>query len=504
MSISAREWLAAACVVGLYLLAMYPSPEFPAYNSDDGSWFITLALNLLEQGRYSTDTFPGFPYGHHATWPPIFPLMLAGVISVAGLSWAAMKILTVSLGLVGLYFWWRLFAREPHGRVAVLALALSPAYFLFAHHPMAEMPFMVLCAVTLVVLEKAENPGLAFAAGMLAAVTFLTRGYAAAFLPAGLLWFLLLRGQPWPHRVFMAAAFVVPLVIAILGWRAYTAQILATQPLDAITAHFGNGVGLLGGFLQSPAAHIRNLYWFELRYPLHFVIPALPLKAVLSSTPLFFLSALLTGLALVGWLSRLRDRLTPGDLWVPCTALLLYGVAAVNQGHSVRYWIMLVPFGFVYLLAGAEAIGRILRFPGLGRAAGVALIVSMATGMGLHLWDPDRLRFADPFWRDYRDLAVWARKNIPSGTPVVAPSAHKFYAVTGLPVYPPEQVDRLRVSDSSVVVVLCGESDRIPKPHRIWCRTALAGIRPIQRAGGLSLFRLPKERLATEAPSFSG
>ena len=102
--------LVAAIIAGMYLLALFPTPEFPVYNSDDGSYFVTLALNLLDHSRYSVDTWPGTVYGHHATWPPLHPLLLAAVIATAGHSWAAIKVVMAEiLGLLGLYLWFRLF-----------------------------------------------------------------------------------------------------------------------------------------------------------------------------------------------------------------------------------------------------------------------------------------------------------------------------------------------------------------------------------------------------------
>ena len=38
-------------VAALYLLFLFPTPEFPPYNADDGSWFVTMGWNLAQYGR---------------------------------------------------------------------------------------------------------------------------------------------------------------------------------------------------------------------------------------------------------------------------------------------------------------------------------------------------------------------------------------------------------------------------------------------------------------------
>lgn len=68
MSARLLPWAIAA----LYLLFLFPTPEFPPYNADDGSWFVTMGWNLAHYGRYTSDTYPLAEYGHHAAWPPLF------------------------------------------------------------------------------------------------------------------------------------------------------------------------------------------------------------------------------------------------------------------------------------------------------------------------------------------------------------------------------------------------------------------------------------------------
>lgn len=482
--------LAAAAIVALYLFALFPTPEFPAYNSDDGSYFVTLALNLLDHGRYSTDTWPGDPHGHHATWPPLHPLLLAGVISAAGLSWSAIKAVMAMIGLLGLYLWWRLFRNETCGTAAVLALSLSPAYFLFAHHPMTEVPFMALCAGVLLSLAAASTPARALGAGVLAAAAFMVRGYAVAFLPAALIWFATRGKTSVPRRLVLAAAFSVPLLLTIIAWQQYTSHILRSGlPLDGITTQYGNGTNLLAALAISPLQHLKNLYWFELRYPAHYVMPFVPLEAVLRSGPVVVVSIVAVVVAGIGWLERLRRLATPGDVWVPCLALLLYLLSV--HSHGVRYWITLLPFGFLYLFNGFRVIAKVTKVSAIA-PAGVGLVtLSVAVGLAVHLWQPDRLRFASSHWREYRDVAAWAAANLPADAAFVAHASHKFHAVTRRPVYPAERRESIEsASAHRAVYALCGGGDDVPTAHRQWCVSNKSSLEVVFGAREVMLVRL--------------
>jgi hypothetical protein len=56
-------------VAALYLLFLFPKPEFPPYNAHDGSWFVTMGWNLSQYGRYTSDTIPLVECCHYAVWP---------------------------------------------------------------------------------------------------------------------------------------------------------------------------------------------------------------------------------------------------------------------------------------------------------------------------------------------------------------------------------------------------------------------------------------------------
>lgn len=465
-------------IAALYLAFLFPTPEFPPYNADDGSWFVSMGWNLAQYGRYTSDTFPLAEYGHHAAWPPLFASMLAGVIQLFGLNWLALKLFMVLFGLGALALLLRLWRDDALGAWAVLLCALSPAIFLFSHHTMTEMPYLAAVAAALLGLSHARDGRTSFLAGLLAVLAFFTRGYAVIFLLAGPLYLML---RPWPirNRLIASLTYVLPLIIAVLVWKGYTGQVIANLPLDWISQRFGNGAGLLEGLLRSPVEYAQRLYWFELRYPAHFLLPLIPLEWALRHDIVLALSLPLLALIGYGWLTLFLRRRGAVECWLPLALAFLL----VPRSGAARYLIPFLPFLFYYLLHGLNELGQ--RLPQLrfaARGAPYVLLVIACIALAWHLAAPERLRFVTSDSKDYRDIALWAGSNLPQDTVVLAPVAHRFLAVSGLPTWPIDRLPELPPTiqqGSRPVYLLCA-------PDALASRCA-GMSKPIQQRGRTSL-----------------
>ncbi len=474
MSARHLPWAVAA----LYLLFLFPTPEFPGYNADDGAWFVSMGWNLAQYGRYTSDTFPLAEYGHHAAWPPLFAGLLAGAIKLVGLNWMALKLVMVAFGLGALALLRRLWPEERIGAWAVLLTALSPAFFLYSHHPMTEVPYIAAVAAALLGLSRAENGRMAFLAGLLAVLAFFTRGYAAIFLFAGPLYFLL---RPWPVRQRLAAclAYAAPLLVAILAWKGYTGHVLASQPLDWITTRFGSGVQVLNDLTRSPREYAQRLYWHDLRYPAHFLLPWIPLEWAREHDLSVLLSLALLAIAGFGWLTLFRRRRGAVECWLPLALAFLF----VPRAGAARYWLPFLPFLFYYLLHGAREIGRRLpRLATLSRVLPGALLLLVATSLAWHLAAPDRLRFVTPESKDYRDVALWAGAHLPPDSVVLAPAAQRFLAGSGLATWTPDAPPAAIRASGRPLYLLCS-----PDTSTDLC----AGLsNPVTRQGNHALYRI--------------
>jgi hypothetical protein len=351
---------------------------------------------------------------------------------------------------------------------------------------MTEVPYIAAVAAALLGLSRAEGGRTAFLAGLLAVMAFFTRGYAVIFLPAGLLYFLL---RPWPMRRRLVAcmAYGVPMVIAILAWKGYTGHILATQPLDWITTRFGNGAGVLSDLLRPPMEYVQRLYWHELRYPAHFLLPILPLEWVLRNDLSLALSLPLLAVTGFGWLVLLRRRRGAVECWLP----LALAFMMVPRSGAARYWLPFLPFLFYYLLHGAQEIRQ--RWRQLEWATPVlplALLIMVCGALTWHLLDPDRMRFITTEDKNYRDIALWAGRHLPADVIVHAPFAHRFLATSGLYAFPTDRPTRhsdpqgLPLVTSPRYQVCLNETSL---PQRTSC--GYGGMLE-QRIGSVALYRL--------------
>jgi hypothetical protein len=402
---------ATVAVALFYAAFLFPSPEFPIFNRDDGASFMTLAINLAQHHAFSLQTTGPEHLPLHAVWPPGFPLMLAGVITVFGMSWVAIKLFMVASGLLGLYLLWQLLGDEIEGQYAVLLTALSPIYFLFSHHTMAEIPFMVLLVGALLLLNSARSPGMAFLSGILAGIAFLTRGYALTLLPTAAIYFALQPSRSVSGRLFLICAFAVPMLTATLGWWAYTEWAIASGDIDGFTQGFGSSTQLLDRLIRPPIDYLKQLYWHDLRYAIYLMVPVFSLDRVLESDGLLILSVVLLVVTSIGWVHRKRAGLRAEDIWVPLTLLLIFAKA----NPAVRYGLMVLPFLFYYFLVGLRIFGRFPRGEASAvRIAGSVLAVACGAGLLLHLSNPDALRFQSQSLRELRDLSAWADEHLPS------------------------------------------------------------------------------------------
>lgn len=421
-----RLWLVPIVVIPcLYYGFLFPSPEYCVYNKNDGAFFLTQGINLAELGRYTVDTFPVENHGRHATWPFVFPCMLAAVISLFGLSWVALKSFMVSLGLLTLWSLLRLWNRDQLGWWTILILALNPVYFLFSHHTMTEVPFLLLCTGTLLVMSATTTLRGAFLSGCLATVAFFTRGYAVAFVPAALVYYVYRHrsNTTLGARVLAFTSFALPLVAGVVSWKLWTDHTISVGPVDQITTEFGNTASVGKALLAGPTDALQVVYWQHLRALSHLLAPVTSWETIRQFDVAALLGLGLLLLATVGWLRSARTQLTACDAWFPF-AMALFAIS----GGQPRYWLTFLPFTLYYiLLALAHTPRGRLIWEIVPKLAIGLLVVLAIVGLGNHLREPSQLRFLNGYWRDYRDVGTWAREHLPEEAVIVAHTPANMY-----------------------------------------------------------------------------
>jgi len=194
------EWLlllailAAGAGVRVTLLAHHQKVDF-----DEGR-YLDNAVHLLEGNGFQTSTLSHF-FGDPEAPPrpeemssPLYPILLAGLFTLTGVSflWAKILSLILSLAAIPLVFLvGRRFFGAPAGLVAAAAFALQPDQAIVGIWAMSEPLFTLLILLTLLAASPWLLPGeprggaiRLVALGILLAALFLTRQNGAALSAA--------------------------------------------------------------------------------------------------------------------------------------------------------------------------------------------------------------------------------------------------------------------------------------------------------------------------------
>ena len=216
--------------IGVFLLALAPSaylaftlrtmPHLGFYHDDGIYW--TCAKSLAQGSGYRIASLPGEPY--QTKYPPLYPALLAGIwklnpdfpSNLPAATLLAWLLLPVYLATVWLFLRQYGF-RGARGLVLLLVATLNPVAVVFSFSLMPELLFTALLLASVLIAERALEPGssrwLPLLAGVCGALAYLTKSAAAPLLliaPACFLWrrqFRAGRAVPelrcfplrWPH-----------------------------------------------------------------------------------------------------------------------------------------------------------------------------------------------------------------------------------------------------------------------------------------------------------------
>ena len=226
-------------IAGFLLLAALASAwafywqfrDIPCFgNLQDDAVYVQTAKAIVTGQGYRLVHLPGQPF--LVKYPPVYPYLLAGVWRIAG-QWrhvglpeilgalVAVNLLALAIVALGCVRLYRMFQLGPVAATALAAVVISiPAYVYLTGSVMTEIPFMAVFMWTLIALEHSEDTGRwkwAGLAGILAAVSYLTRTAAAPLLLAAPACFLLRR--QWRHAI----AFLAAAAPGIAAWQLWAA-----------------------------------------------------------------------------------------------------------------------------------------------------------------------------------------------------------------------------------------------------------------------------------------
>ncbi|MBI4351595.1 MAG: hypothetical protein HY550_09165, partial [Elusimicrobia bacterium] len=335
-----KRWLLALAglVCGLYLATLRPGQGW----MDDYAQYALHAANLAEGRPYEATGYifnPAYPYTGPATYPPVFPLLLAAVYRFAGPDLRAMKAVTVVFFSATLCVLALLFSAALPGRLPLLLaglLGLNPVFWKFKDYLYSEYVFMFFSFSALLAFagaRAAEASGeswrpKALAAGLLLYLAYGTRS-AGALTGLAFAAFDLLNGRK-PSKTLLAACGAALCLGVLQNFTLHSDAVYVEQARSWFAGT---------PFLAVLANNLRN-------YPGRFVQLFHNGYLEPPAWALFGTAALL---AAAGFLARVKEKIALPEIYAAINLLFLLVCPAAD---GLRYGFPLVPFFFYYAFAG--------------------------------------------------------------------------------------------------------------------------------------------------------
>lgn len=438
----------------------------------DAAGYAVLARSLLEGRGYRSIDHPESP--RHVHFPPGYPLFLAAVWRVTGVSTFAAhlgSLACTTLATVAAWFWFRRMMSPATALTLGLALAVNWLWGRIGGAIQSEPLYLLLgqSAILLAAPARTQTQGNRWAEtaravglGILLAACILTRHIALALAVAIVIHLAL--GRHWKQAALVAvvAAF---LVAPWIGWLAIVRE--PNSPSTVTTIHNGSESAkaaaaaapsgrtqadliVRGGGIR-PESIVERLAFYIQRIPDQLTGPFVEVgtrfqgsRAVAAAANLS--AGLATGVIALGWglgLRQARRRLA--GLITACTLGLLLAWPFTEAG---RFLLPLIPCILVGAVEGLSAVVR-----GLGRAgrragsrlantarrvsrsrliaAGIVLAVSLP--YSAYALIAGKVREAETSQRDFDAACAWLATSATRPGPVMARHPGEVFWRTGRP-----------------------------------------------------------------------
>src|SRR5262245_974983 len=150
-----HSWTIALALAAVHLLFAFLFFEPQMHNGGDNAAYLALARSLLDGTGYREIYDPAMPL--HTQYPPVYPLMLAGLLALGFQPWVPIKILIVlfsTTAIVCSYFWMRRKQQPEMAFAIALLMALSPGVLSLSHLELSDVPFFAFTIAALLAWER--------------------------------------------------------------------------------------------------------------------------------------------------------------------------------------------------------------------------------------------------------------------------------------------------------------------------------------------------------------
>lgn len=444
--LAAHPWAVAAALGALHLvfalLALNPTPHV---GGDNGA-YVSLARSLLERGAYVDLWDPSLK--PHTQYPPVFAGILAVAMTLGLKPWVGLKLVVVAFSVLAVavsYLWLRR-RTTPGVALAVGAtLALLPGTLNLSHWVLSDVPFWAFTMLALwgfahlargaeadgggTDAAEGERHAARWAAVAIAAtvLAYFTRSAGVPLVVAAVAWLALHRR--WRTLGALAAAAGLPAFLWWLRGRSvqapgYLSQFWAVDP-------YAPSAGSIGPLGLIPRAWVNLRRYEEIHLPnvLAGGVGWVPTAVAVA----------VTGLALVGWVRRLR-RPGVGEIFFVLYSGLVLVWPATWSGE--RFLLPILPLLLTYAAESVRDVGTRVKAPGV--VAGVALgvlAVPIARGVSAEIGRGAscRAQFAagsrfpcmGEVWRDLFGMSEALRGRLPNDAVVISRKPTLTFVLSG-------------------------------------------------------------------------
>ncbi|WP_420125734.1 hypothetical protein [Longimicrobium sp.] len=456
----ARPWHAAVLLAVLHGILALLSLDPTLHNGGDNAAYLALARSIMERGTYQELWDPAMR--PHVQYPPGWPLVLAGAMTVGIKPWVGFKVLSILFSCAAVvlsYLWARRVSTTGVALAVAGVLALSPGVVDLARWELSDVPFWAFTMLALwafarmarpaeqgadpaaVPVESAAAAGepwpggwRAPALGALAVLlAYVTRSAGLPLVVAAAVWLA------WRHRgraLALFAAVVGPFAVAwwlrgrVAGNPSYAGHLWYVDPYTPSL-----GTVTFGGMLQRIARNVVEYGGDHLPYLL---------IGSRDTGPAIAVGVTVLVLAAVGWGMRVR-RAGLAEVWLP----LYLGLVLIwpSEWSGERFLLPALP---VLLLCAAEVVRAGGKRIGQPLLLGAGLVGVLAVGgvpkvvAEVKLSSSCRAAYTPDLphpclpaeWQDFLALAASVRGELPADAAVLSRKPTLFWAQSGYPSRP--------------------------------------------------------------------
>jgi 4-amino-4-deoxy-L-arabinose transferase-like glycosyltransferase len=441
-----RPWHGAVLLALLHGVLALLSLDPTLHNGGDNAAYLALARSIMERGTYQELWEPGMR--PHVQYPPGWPLMLAGAMTLGIKPWVGFKVLSIlcSVAAVVLSYLWARRVSTPGTALAIAAvLAIGPGVVDLARWELSDVPFWCFTMLALWAFARmAATPE----PGAEPAVRQPSRGEWGALALASLAVLL----------AYVTRSAGVPMVIAAAGWLAWRHRWRALGLFAAVVGPFAVAWWVRGRMVGD-TSYTGHLWYVDPYTPALGTVTFVGMLSRIGRNvaeytgdhlPYLLIGSRLTVgawivgvavvlLAAVGWAMRLR-RAGLAEIWLPLYLGLVLIWPAEWSGERI-----LLPALPVMLLCAAEVVKVAGRRIGQPLMLGAGLVGVLALGGVRQLVHEVRLSSScraaygpeSPHpclpqeWQDFLSLAASLRGTLPEGAAVLSRKPTLFWAQSG-------------------------------------------------------------------------